>query len=245
MGVLALSWRLGSDSVTRPPVPQNTLTPGLGFVDDESDSEAETMANTDEEAGKESSDLVHHRLSSSLYDLRTPSPKDHGHLKITRPRRKRITEDIWAELEDEDPFPDSPLPFSRVDRRASMPNFPAGRLDSPRLASVDEDDNHNNNTPTESTALLGRSQTGRLYRDNRHRRRRSTALSGLDHHHHHHDHRSRRTPSVGSQEALGGWWRMKWWKDGNSSRRDKDKGKDRAEEDDDGKGGGNKNDGDD
>ena len=59
--------------------------------------------------------------------------------------------------------------------------------------------------PDESTALLSRSGTGRSYRDKG--RRRS------------HDGRRR---SASSQDAVGGWWKMKRWWSGMSSKSKQD-----------------------
>ncbi|KAL8808968.1 MAG: hypothetical protein Q9223_003680, partial [Gallowayella weberi] len=100
IGVLALSWRL-NDPATRPAVAQTPLTPGMGFVDSESDSEAETslLPNGDEEAL--SSTKSNGKLSSPLF--KTPTNKDNEVLSITRPRRKTMTEteEILEELDDD------------------------------------------------------------------------------------------------------------------------------------------------
>ena len=73
-------------------------------------------------------------------------------------------------------------------------------------------------TPNERTGLLARSPAGRTYRD---RRRRRASVAGGE-------------GSRGegrSQDAVGGWWKMKrWWKIG----RDRDK---RGKEREDGEGG--------
>lgn len=208
LGVLALSWRLNNDPATRPPVSQNPLTPAMGFVDDDSDSEAETDtagSNIDEEAahGKTSPFLNHrktHRFSLPA-DPRTPTAKNNDLLSITRTRRPGITEseEIWDELEDDSLADLSPHSL-RWDSSRSTP------LLRPKSAADARDDG-----PTESTALLARSSTGRSYRD--HRRRRSAPALDLGE-------RERRRRSASSQEALGGWWKMKWWK----GKEDKGKG---------------------
>lgn len=212
IGVLALSWRLNNDPTTRPSVSQNTLTPGMGFVDDDSDSEAEgktLKSQADEEAnladGKGSPFRSHrnsHRICSPD-DPRTPTTNNNDLLSITRLRRKGITEseEIWEELEDDALAELSP--FSR--RKSSARSTSSSKIPSPGN-SLDE-------IPNESTALLARSGTGRSYRDRR--RRRSTPI--LDN-----QERERRRRSASSQEALGGWWKMKnWWR----GRERKDKGK--------------------
>lgn len=174
----------------------------MGFVDDESDSEAEenTMfSEVDEEsegvAGKESP-LIRHSYAHSVAspnDPRTPTTKNNDLLGVSRLRRKGVTEseEIWEELED-DTINEVATPYSR---RISI----AQSARSPRHISqgaLAED------APNESTALLSRSGTGRSYRDKG--RRRSSHMTNsreLD----------RRRKSVSSQEAQGGWWKMKRW----------------------------------
>lgn len=184
----------------------------MGFVDDDSDSEAEDNtinSQVDEEGGlangKES--LFHdrsksHRLSSPN-DSRTPTTRNNDLLSITRLRRKGITEseEIWEELEDDAMAELSPL--SR--RKSSARSTSSSRLQS-RGNPTDE-------TPDESTALLAKPGTGRSYRDKR--RRRSTPIVETQE-------RERGRRSASSQEALGGWWKMKNWWRGNET---KDKGK--------------------
>lgn len=183
----------------------------MGFVDDDSDSEAEgntLKSQAEEEAnqanGKESP-FHNHRSSrriSSPNDPRTPTTKNNDLLSITRTRRKGVTEseEIWGELED-DTLADL-SPFSR--RRSSARSTTSSKLPS-RGNPMDE-------SPNESTALLARSGTGRSYRD---RRRRSTPIFETQE-------RERRRRSASSQEAVGGWWKMKnWWR--GTERKDKGK----------------------
>lgn len=213
IGVLALSWRLNNDPATRLSVSQNTLTPGMGFVDDDSDSEAE--GNTPESQMDEEANLANgndspfnnhrnsHRISSSN-DPRTPTMKNNDLLSITRLRRKGMTEseEIWEELEDDALAEVSP--FSRL--RSSARSTPSSKLPS-RGNPMDE-------SPDESTALLARSGTGRSYRDRK--RRYSTPILETQE-------RERRRRSASSQEALGGWWKLKnWWR--GKERKGKGKG---------------------
>ena len=121
-GVLCLSWRLNTDPTTRPPVAQNPLTPGMGFVDDESDSSAETAllpprspdaesAISSKSEGGESSPFLpaqrryrHRTRFSTTTTPRTPTSKNNDLLATTsRLRRAGPTEseEIWDELEDE------------------------------------------------------------------------------------------------------------------------------------------------
>ena len=208
IGVLALSWRLNNDPATRPSVSQNTLTPGMGFVDDDSDSDAEVnipKSQADEEAnlanGKESPYRNHPNTDrvSSPNDPRTPISKNNDLLSITRLRRKGVTEseEIWEELEDETPTELPPFLPRRSSARSSKVPSRANPIDD-RL--------------DEATALLARTGTGRSYRDRR--RRRSALIPETQ--------RWERR-SMSSQEASGGWWKMKiWWR--GQERKNKGKG---------------------
>lgn len=209
LGVLALSWRLHNDPTTRPPVAQNPLTPGMGFVDDDSDSEADANILTpeaDEEAnllpnGK-ASPFLYHRTSRPISwpnDPRTATPNKHDLSSIARLHAKKgITEseEIWEELEDSGDTPAVLSPFSR--RRTSAQTTPYLKPSAVSIlggTNAAEDDE----SPTESTALL-RAGTGRSYRDKRRRR----SMPGLE--------TSRRSLDSQTQEAVGGWWKMrKWW----------------------------------
>ncbi|KAL9070718.1 MAG: hypothetical protein Q9161_004651 [Pseudevernia consocians] len=153
IGVLALSWRLNNDPTTRPSVSQNTLTPGMGFVDDDSDSEAKgktLISQADEEANPadgKGSPFRSHRNSHHICspdDPRTPTTNNNDLLSITRLRRKGITEseEIWEELEDDALAELSP--FSR--RKSSARSTSSSKIPSPGN-SLDE-------IPNESTALL-------------------------------------------------------------------------------------------
>ncbi|KAM0804146.1 hypothetical protein BDR22DRAFT_879071 [Usnea florida] len=211
-GVLALSWRLNNESSTRPTVSQNTLTPGMGFVDDNIDSEAEGNSlcpQADEEAnlanGKELPLHNHHNAHhiSSPCASHTSTTRSNEMLSITRMRRKGITEseEIWEELADDAPAELSP--FSR--RRSSVRSAPFSKI---LFQGKPLDENVN-----ESTALLTRSGTGRSYRDRK--RRRSTPIMEPQE-------SERRKRSVSSRLTFGGWWMTKqWWR----GKEGKDKGK--------------------
>ena len=181
----------------------------MGFVDDDSDSEADANILTpeaDEEAnllpnGKASPFSYHHtsRPISWPNHPRTATPYKHDLSSITHLRAKKgITEseEIWEELEDSGDTPAIPSPFSR--RRISAQTTPYLKPSAVSMlggADAAEEDE----TPSESTALL-RAGTGRSYRDRRRRR----SMPGLE---------TRRRSSDGqAQEAVGGWWKMrKWW----------------------------------
>jgi len=57
--------------------------------------------------------------------------------------------------------------------------------------------------PDETTGLLARSETGRGYRD---RKRRKSAPLGGD------------GTQDRAQDAFGGWWKMRWWRDKGKGR---------------------------
>lgn len=182
----------------------------MGFVDDESDSEAEAntlISQADEEAvlanGKESPSYQHNSYGiSHPTDLRTPTTKNNDLLNVTRLRRKGITEseEIWEELEDDTLAELSPFERRRSSAQTTLSSRPKSR------------GNPTDEIPDEETFLL-RSGTGRSYRDKR-RRRSIASISTQE--------RERRRRSAGSQEALGGWWKMKRWFSGTQP---KDKGK--------------------
>ena len=229
LGVLALSWRLHNDPATRPPVAQNPLTPGMGFVDDDSDSDADANILTpeaDEEAnllpnGK-ASPFSYHRTSRPISwpkDPRTATPYKDDLSSIARLRSKKViteSEEIWEELDDSGDTPAIPSPFSR--RRTSTQTTPY--LKPSAVSMLGENDaEEDNENPTESTALL-RAGTGRSYRDKRRRR----SMPGLE--------TRRRSLDGQTQEAVGGWWKMrKWWYRGTGTLRGKGNVEDLPDED--------------
>ncbi|KAI4091510.1 MAG: hypothetical protein LQ344_004066 [Seirophora lacunosa] len=185
-GVLGLSWRL-NDPTTRPAVPQTPLTPGMGFVDDsESDNtgpETSFPKDDDEEA-----------LQPSTSNGRiTKTPTGKGRKGMTE------TEEILEELDD-DTLTELLSPAFSHHRRSSARSTP-----SKGMAGVAND----GNKVDESTALLGRTGTGRSYRDRR-RRRRSEPIVG--------DGRRRHSSGNSSQE----WWKMRWWRSRDAKRREGD-----------------------
>jgi hypothetical protein len=195
-GVLALSWRL-SDEQTQPAVAQSALAPGLGLVEDTDNEEYSDSYNADEESTIRAE---HQALLSG--EPMTPTTKFDTVLGATRRMRKseRFTEadEIWGELQDHDAKVASPSP--RSSRR------PSTTLPLPAVQGGDEE-------ADETTALL-RSSTF-----SRRRRRRSTGFPGFT---------ARPSPRgskrKSSQGALGGFWKMSWWKRGDGDRRPPDPG---------------------
>lgn len=195
-GVLALSWRL-SDEQTQPAVAQSALAPGLGFVEDTDNEEYSDDTTADEEAAI---GFQHRALLSG--EPMTPTTKLDTVLGATRNVRKtvRLTEadEIWGELQDDDSKPTSP-----VQRRSSSNLLPPLRRQT---------DHQTDQEPNESTSLL------RSPSFNRKRRRRSAGFPGFTARP---TSRSlKRRPTSQPQEAIGGFWKMKWWK-----RRGDDNGK--------------------
>ena len=181
-GVLALSWRL-SDEQSQPAVAQSALAPGLGFIEDTDNEEYSDDLNADEEAtiGRE------HQLLLDGAPM-TPTTKSDTILGATHSVRKtvRLTEadEIWGELEDDSAKAVSPI---RTPRRAASTMLPPTITD---------------NEPDEHTSLL-RSNTERK------RRRKSTGFPGFTARPSPRGPKRRHTQN--QQDAVGGFWKMKWW----------------------------------
>ena len=187
----------------------------MGFVSDDSDSEVEAsfVSNEDQESQVESerSPLLNSKTGESsnvngrkFYDLQTPTSKNNDLPSVARARRIGLTEadEIWGELEDS--YPDSlSSPFSQP--KSSARSTPS------KLQRRGEAEN-SDMLSAESVARIERSGTGRSYRDRN--RRRSMPLGEIA--------TGERNKS-GTQDALGGWWKMRWWR--VNSREDKRKGK--------------------
>ncbi|MCJ1436632.1 hypothetical protein MMC27_006012 [Xylographa pallens] len=225
-GVLALSWRLNSDHASQISVPQTPLTPGMGFhADSNQEEEGASIPAPDEESqllpsrlrsqsqpaklpsktslnGISSHTNGNNRTSFSGHTSRslrfssaplTPNARNSDTLSATRARRTTMAEvdEIWGELEEDAPTP-LPSPFGL--RGSSVRSTPLRDRPSSSMISSGE-------LPpaTETTGLLARSGTGRSYRV--WRRRRSAPLGDRE--------RARL-----AQEALGGWWKMRWWRNG-------------------------------
>lgn len=189
----------------------------MGFVDDTasatptstSPSSPSLSTNTDEEvatpADGKSSPYFHprkHSRHTSLSNPRTPTARNTGLLPSTRHGRNSITEsqEIWEELEDDIV---SPLVYPFHERRVSARSTPSRDRQRPTNG-----DGAAAASPTESTALLARTGTGRSYRDRR-RRRSAPHLEAPVRS----QTQDRRRASV-QQDALGGWWKMRWWEKG-------------------------------
>ena len=215
-GVLALSWRLNADPTTRPPAAQNPLTPGMGFLDTESESSSLLPTSTEDEDDNSTTydddeestinkvtpfPFIHTRNGppSRLKEHRTPTTKNSDIFNAARLRRKTVTEsqEIWEELEDASPLPLLSSPWAPPHRRSTSIRSTPSRPPALRQRSNIEDQAADE-IPNEETALLGRVGTGRTYRDRR--RRRSAPVLGRE-----------ESGRERAQAATGGWWRMGWW----------------------------------
>ena len=175
----------------------------MGFVDSPiSSSLSPTLqpsSGSDEEhALLGSSHSFFGRTNSALKDPDTPTAKESDRIVVSRLRRKGITEsqEIWEELEDSSLPPLSPFSYRRVSSRST-----------PHGGAQDTDDEF----PHEGTSLLGpeRSNTIRTYRS---RRRRSAPVNNRE------ERERERERSGSAQAATGGWWKMKWWRDGKEGK---------------------------
>ena len=194
----------------------------MGFIDDSPSSTTNTANSpalstiTDEELAGSADGRPSpyhprkHSRHTSLSNPRTPTARNNGLLYNARHRRNSVTEsdEIWEELEDST---HSPLLSPFHQRRVSARSTPSREFQRPRSGAGAPA------SPTESTALLARTGTGRSYRDRR-RRRSAPHLEGLGRS----QARGRRRASV-QQDALGGWWKLRWWRkerDDEDERRD-------------------------
>lgn len=186
-GVLALSWRL-SDEQTQPAIAQSALAPGLGLVEDTDNEEYDDISTPDEEAAIS---IENERLLNG--ELMTPTTKLDTVLGATRKVRKAVclteADEIWGELDD--------------DAKASPPR-PLRRPSTVRTLQGLSQREEPPDTPNEATPLL-------RFRTFRRRRRRSTGFPGFT------ARPSPRSPKLRgneSQDAIGGFWKMKWWQGG-------------------------------
>ncbi|CCD47904.1 hypothetical protein ACHAPC_008212 [Botrytis cinerea] len=192
-GVLALSWRLNEEQ-TQPAVAQSALAPGLGLVED-TDNDSSESCNADEEAAITTE---HQALLSD--EPMTPTTKLDTIIGATRHVRKAVrlseVDEIWGELEDDDAKSTPTRPKAKRPNSAST---------FPRPSNYDEEAGMDSPIPDENTSLLQRQVSS-----SRRRRRRSTGFPGFTARP---TPRKRRSMRSESQDATGGWWKMKWWRD--------------------------------
>ncbi|KAI2464426.1 hypothetical protein F4781DRAFT_425576 [Annulohypoxylon bovei var. microspora] len=197
-GVLALSWRL-SDEQHPPAVGSSSLTPGLGLVED---TEGEDSSPTDTESAGEAESAI-----PPTYNTFAPN----GETTPLTPGRKPSSRwheraQIWDELEDQE----TPRPSFSRNRSSTLPGSAIGE-DTPlipgrRLTSGES-------TTSLSAAEAGEASPRKMFR----RRRKSTGFPGFTARKHI---RRKSSAGAGVQEALGGIWKLKWWRGKRDSNSD-------------------------
>ncbi|KAI1077044.1 hypothetical protein F5B20DRAFT_572515 [Whalleya microplaca] len=198
-GVLALSWRL-SDEQHPPGVGQSSLTPGLGLVDDtegEDSLESDTVSEEDGAVPPTYNTFGPNREATPL----TPTGKSTN--------RWHERAEIWDELEDQDTprasfnrQRSSTLPGNAINESTALLGGGGGGGGGRRVMSG------------ESTASLGTAESSSDPRRMFRKRRKSTGFPGFTAR----KHGRRKSSSNGVQDALGGIWKLKWWRGGRDKR---------------------------
>ncbi|KAI3327038.1 hypothetical protein HD806DRAFT_381130 [Xylariaceae sp. AK1471] len=189
-GVLALSWRL-NDEQHPPSVGQSTLTPGLGFVEDtegEDESAIDSASEDGEGVSPSYNTFIPNRETTSLLPSRKSS--------------HRWDDEIWDELEDQQ----SSKPSFGRSRSSTMPTGPTLTEGTPLLAGRPR---VLSGGSVVSLSGAGSRHSGEIPRKTFRRRRKSTGFPGftarkLD--------RRKSSSTTGVQDALGGIWKLKWWR---------------------------------
>ncbi|KAI1811079.1 hypothetical protein GGS20DRAFT_137390 [Poronia punctata] len=189
-GVLALSWRL-NDEQHRPAVGQSTLTPGLGFVEDTEDEEESAVDSDSFSPDGEGVPATYNTFVSN------------GEATPLLPSRKTShgwDDEIWDELQDQQSSrPSRP-------RSSTMPTGPPLHESTPLLAGRPRV--ISGGTAASLSAAgprLGEEGPRRVFR----RRRKSTGFPGFIARKHD---RRKSSSTVGVQDAVGGIWKLKWWR---------------------------------
>ncbi|KAK8102773.1 hypothetical protein PG984_015919 [Apiospora sp. TS-2023a] len=198
-GVLALSWRLSDEQHSPASVGQSTLAPGLGLVED-TEGEEESLIDSDTFSGDENEAVV-----PATYDTFGPAATETTPLTAGIGSKARWTNraDIWDELEDQGAYPSSP----RSARRSVT--LPAGADETTALLGGGGGSRHVSVTSAGSFSSADPSglEAGLGQRRVLKRRRRSTGFPGFNARR-----RDRSKSTTNVQEALGGIWKLKWFK---------------------------------
>ncbi|KAI8957743.1 hypothetical protein F5Y11DRAFT_352226 [Daldinia sp. FL1419] len=189
-GVLALSWRL-SDEQHPPAVGQSTLTPGLGLVDD---TEGEESSPTD----SDSVGLVD-EAAPATYNTFAPNVETTPLTPGRKPTgRWHERSEIWDELEDQD----TPRPAFTKSRSIAVPGSAISEntplMGDRRIVSGES-------TVSLTAAEPSGESPRRIFR----RRRKSTGFPGFTARKHM---RRKSSAGAGVQDALGGIWKLRWWR---------------------------------
>ncbi|KAF3064990.1 hypothetical protein GL218_02089 [Daldinia childiae] len=189
-GVLALSWRL-SDEQHPPAVGQSTLTPGLGLVDD---TEGEDSSPTDTDSVGLVEEAVPATYNTFAPNIET-TPLTPGRKPSSRWHERS---EIWDELEDQD----TPRPSFTKSRSITMPGSAVSEntplMGDRRVVSGES-------TASLTTAEPSGESPRRIFR----RRRKSTGFPGFTARKHM---RRKSSAGAGVQDALGGIWKLRWWR---------------------------------
>ncbi|KAI1152101.1 magnesium transporter NIPA-domain-containing protein [Nemania diffusa] len=188
-GVLALSWRL-SDEQHAPVLGQSSLTPGLGLVED---TEGEDESAIDSDFCSEEGEAI-----LPTYDT-FPTDRLSSPLLPRRKSSQRWDEEIWDELEDQQ----SSRPSRQ--RSSTMPTGPTLNEGTPLLPGrrIVRGDS------VASVSGAGGRHSAESQRRMSRRRRRSMGFPGFTARKHD---RRKSTSAPGVQDALGGIWKLKWWR---------------------------------
>ncbi|KAL9078968.1 MAG: hypothetical protein Q9157_002111 [Trypethelium eluteriae] len=229
-GVVALSWRLHDHSPgssnhhlhsgpTTPAVPGTAFAPGMGLVDDEYDSSPHTSAPPSPSTPSSPSFSADHAIRPSRDEEEALAldgdneedgpvhqrPSEHTPLLLSRSQRRRTvanlpqnsSSELWDDLHDTSTTTSDWGTIAQPRTSRSRARSAAGILGR-RVGSGGEQPDESLMSSTGSLAGLGRMGTGRS-------RRGVGRRSG------------RRVSSVRSagkkrQDALGGWFKLGWWR---------------------------------
>lgn len=189
-GVLALSWRL-SDEQHPPAVGQSTLAPGLGLLDD---TEGEDSSPTDTDSVGLVEEAVPATYNTFAPDIET-TPVTPGRKPSSRWHERS---EIWDELEDQD----TPRPSFTKSRSIAAPGSAISEntplMGDRRVVSGES-------IASLTTAEPSGESPRRIFR----RRRKSTGFPGFTARKHM---RRKSSAGAGVQDALGGIWKLRWWR---------------------------------
>lgn len=196
-GVLALSWRL-SDEQHPPAVGQSSLTPGLGLVEDTEDEDESAI----------DSDIFSEEGEGTLptYDTFSPTNQETAPFLSSRKSSQRWDAEIWDELEDQQ----SSRPSRQ--RSSTMPTGPTLNEGTPLLPGR----RVFTGGSTASISGAGGRHSGESPRRPLRRRRKSMGFPGFTARKHD---RRKSSSAAGVQDALGGIWKLKWWKQRGTNNR--------------------------
>lgn len=195
-GVLALSWRLNDEQHSPAGVGQSTLAPGLGLVED-TEGEEDSLLGSDTIADEDETVLPTYNTFGSEAGEATP-------LTPGRKPKPRWSEqaNIWDELED------NAAPGPPLNPRRSV-TLPAGADETTALLQG-TGKRHVSNVSAGSVSNAEQSdvEAGLNQRRIFRKRRKSTGFPGFTARRHD----RRRSTNNALEPALGGLWKLKWFK---------------------------------